>query len=114
MSKGLDALVNLMARVSCGEDNIAKAKYDYDIIENELKRTSDYDFLGEHYRECLKENEKLNKALEIIKELFDIKVFETDEKYFITFMSTNRVIRYHCTEEIKNKEKYDLLKEVLL
>lgn len=84
-------------------------KHEFEIIETELKRTSDYDFLCEHYRECLKENEKLNKALEIIKESF-VSIGGTRGN-FEGEKPTNEIV---ITLKDLTKKEFDLLKEVLL
>ena len=59
--------------------------------------------------------EKKLKALKIIKDEFEIDF--NDKKQTITLQSVEKPfthIRFSLTREIKNKDKYDLLKEVLL
>ena len=85
MSKELKALANLMARVSCGEDNIVKAKYDYATIEKALK-----------VLEIIVEK-KVN--LGILTQCKDVEMY-------------NKCV--HFLDSRLEKQEFDLVKEVLL
>ena len=106
MSKELKALANLMARVSCGEDNIVKAKYDYATIEKALKVL---EIIVEK-----KVNVPTLKAYMLEK--------PTDEwalaEYNTWCKETQDCIYYVGRDYLKSipltKEEYDLLKEVVL
>ena len=91
-----------------------KLKMDLDIIENALKREDSIEItaidIEQDNKELYKENKKLKRALEIIKEKGIVVQF---------IKETNLVEQYNAgisgyLLEPLTKEEYDILKEVLL
>ena len=121
MSKELEALANLMARVSCGEDNINKAKYDYEIIETALKRLANYEQNEDFNKDVLNyaflnEQDKIKKlkALELVKEKV-MPLVSVEHETTRNGVKKYRVYDNEGYDYIElTKDEYDLLKEVLL
>ena len=127
MSKELEALENIKHY----DSRVGLHESDYDIIEKALKNEDKEKFeLIKQVRELKDENaslksfnsklwierqdnEKQLKALEIIKSCLvsEFKLFEKDGEYLILFYFDEE---HELTFRLKNKEEYDLLKEVLL
>ena len=89
-------------------DCLQKAeKYDCDRLEKENKELrKSIKSWDETAGNLLKENRKLKNIIEILKDIFEIEcVYEEDNWYAIDCLNT--------FYRIKNKEQYELLKEVL-
>lgn len=92
MSKELDALYNLIARLEPSKDNIAKAEVDIKTLKNALK------------------------ALEIIKEK-EVNVFDVLATGYVEYYNmcvVNKIRPEYCDSYFLTKEEFILLKEVLL
>lgn len=80
-------------------------------MSKELEALHDL-YLGINVHENMIVCERSLKALKIIKECLvsEFKLFEKDREYFILFYFDEI---HQLTFKLKNKEEYDLLKEVL-
>lgn len=111
MSKGLD--INIEIGLCTKEMAKESPIKDFEILIEEHKNKWS-EQMYDYFKECLNEIKKKEKALEIIKDEFQIDF--NDKKQTIEFQSVEKpysYIRFSLTREIKDKSKYDSLKEAL-
>lgn len=86
----------------------------FKIIEKALKDSEKTD---KYYAKLLESvlNDKEHKALEIIKDIFDFDFIQIkiDNTILYNMRMTNKITHYVQNIDIKTKEQFDLLKEVL-